>query len=200
MGVVVPLRAERAEEREPSDGDLVEAAREGARWAKEALYRRHVGMVTGLAHRLLAGDGDVDDLVQDAFVEAFVNLEKLSHPQAFAKWIGSIVVHGARKRIRRQKLRRRLGFRSADAPDLERLVADTAPPDVSTELRTLYEMVSALPTDVRIALLLRRVEGLSVPEIAERMGRSPATVKRRIHDGEVLLQARLERPVGRGGS
>src|SRR5688572_10280541 len=54
----------------PTDAALVVAARAGEDWAREALFRRHAPMVAGMAFRLLGRDEDVDDLVQDSFVEA----------------------------------------------------------------------------------------------------------------------------------
>lgn len=188
MGVVVPLR--RVPSSEVTDAELVERALAGEARAKEALYRRHVGLVTGLSHRLLGGD-EVDDLIQDVFVTAFERLADLRNPQAFAKWIGMIVVHTARKRIRRRRLKRRFFLERNVESAIEVRVGSDAPPDVAVELRALYGILESLPADVRIALVLRRVEGMTVPEIAEAMDRSPATVKRRLQDGEVLLAARL---------
>ncbi|MEM9069697.1 MAG: RNA polymerase sigma factor, partial [Myxococcota bacterium] len=183
----------RSEAPEASDASLVEGSLAGDLRAKERLYRRHVNMVTGLAHRLLGG-AEVDDLVQDAFVTAFDRLETLRDPQSFAKWIGSIVVHQARARIRKRQRRRRFFLPVGESsPSLERLIASDAPPDVRAELKAIYALIEKLPADARIALVLRRVEGLSIPEIAGHMQRSPATVKRRIQDAEVLLSAHLAR-------
>lgn len=190
MGVVVPLR--RVPSPKVTDAELVERALGGDARAKEALYRRHVRLVTGLAHRLLGGN-EVDDLVQDAFVAAFERLADLRNPQAFAKWIGMIVVHTARKRIRRRRLKRRFFLERSPERAIEVRISNDAPPDVAVELRALYALLESLPTDVRVALVLRRVEGMTVPEIAEAMGLSPATIKRRLQDGEVLLAARLGR-------
>lgn len=194
MGVVLPLRPVEPSEkhRERTDAELVVAARQGQMWAKEQLYRRHVRLVVGLAHRVLPNDPEVDDLVQDSFVAAFDGLDRLESPQAFASFVASITVRGARRRIRHRRVLRRLGFRRAEPIDTERAVSASAPPDVGAELRALYEILSELPTDARIALVLRRVEGLTIDEIAELMQLSPATVKRRIDDGEVLLRAKLE--------
>ncbi|MEM9193530.1 MAG: sigma-70 family RNA polymerase sigma factor [Myxococcota bacterium] len=192
MGIVVPLRT--AEPEATSDGDLVRAAREGDLRAQETLYRRHAPMVYGLAHRLLGGSRDeVDDLAQDAFVQALSGLSSLQDPQSFAKWLGTIVVRSAQRRIRKKRLRRRLGLVPTEPVAPDALVSADAPTDVRAELIAIYRILDELPTDVRLALVLRRVEGLAVAEIAERMDLSPATVKRRIQAGEVLLKGRLSR-------
>ena len=200
MGDVVPLRREAGPTgqgalSEPTDAELVEAALSGVQRAKERLYRRHVRMVVGLAHRVLPSDPEVDDLVQDAFVAAFEGLERLDNPQAFASFVASITVRGARRRIRRRRMKRRLGLVRGEPGDADRTVSSEAPPDVAAELRALYSILESLPDDARIALVLRRVEGLTIPEIANLMDLSPATVKRRISEGEVLLGAKLGRPV-----
>jgi RNA polymerase sigma-70 factor, ECF subfamily len=171
----------------PTDGALVVAARAGEDWAREALFRRHAPMVAGMAFRLLGRDDDVDDLVQDSFVEALRSLDRLQAPQAFASWLASIVVRTSSKVIRRRRLLTRLGLRRGEAIDVDAVVSPSAPPDVATELRALYARIEALPASVRVALVLRRVEGLGIDEIAALIGASPATVKRRIAEGEQLL-------------
>ena len=173
----------------PSDAALVLAARAGEAWATEALFRRHARAANGLAFRLMGRDADVDDLVQDAFVFAFVRLGSLEDPQAFAAWLRSIVVRTATKVIRRRRLLERLGLRRRGEPvDIDAMAAKAAGPDVVAELRRTYDLLERLPADERIALLLQRAEGLALQEIADAMGVSLATAKRRIACGERALQ------------
>jgi RNA polymerase sigma-70 factor (ECF subfamily) len=144
-------------------------------------------MAAGLAHRLVTGSGiDVDDLVQDAFVTAFSRLDTLRDPEAFGSWLGSIVVRTASKRMRRHRLRVRWGLARNEAVDFELVVSPSAPPDASVLLRQAYSILDRLKPDERIAFLLRRVEGLTVAEIAERMDMSLSTVKRRLSSGGAL--------------
>ncbi len=148
-------------------------------------------MVNGLAWRLMPGDAEIEDLVQDTFIQALDGLHRLSEPAAFGSWLGSIVVRTANKRLRRKRLMTRLGLARNEPIDLETLVSSSAPPDVALELRAIYQIVDGLPVEARIALLLRRVEGLPLGEIAERMGLSLATVKRRLETAESTLKERL---------
>lgn len=156
-------------------------------------------MVSGIAFRLLGRDEDVDDLVQDSFVEALRSLDRLQAPQAFASWLASIVVRTSSKVIRRRRMLTRLGLRRNDAGiDVDAVVSSSAPPDVATELRGLYARIEALPARERVALVLRRVEGLGIDEISALVGASPATVKRRIADGEErLMKAHGRAPLSR---
>ena len=177
----------------PTDAALVVAARAGEAWAQEALFQRHARLAFGLAHRFLPRELDVDDLVQDSFLYAFQHLDRLENPQAFSAWLGSIVVRTAGKRIRRQRLLTRLGFARFAPVDVESVVARNAPPDVVAELRALYAVIDRFPADERIALILRRVEGFEIPQIAVCMKISESTVKRKLRAAEARL-LRYKRP------
>ena len=177
----------------PTDAALVVAARAGERWAQEALFQRHARLVIALSQRLLPQSSDADDLVQDAFVYAFHRLDSLQNPQAFAAWIASIVVRTASKRLRRQRLLTRLGLLRNEPIDPDAVVALSAPPEVVSELKAVYALLDRLPAEQRVALVLRRVEGMELAEIATHMKLSLATVKRRL----VAAEARLERERGR---
>lgn len=171
----------------PTDAALVIAARAGEAWAQEALFRRYSRMVNGLAFRIMGRDGDVDDLVQDSFLEALRNLDRLDNPQAFASWIGSIVVRTAGKRLRRRSLLNRLGLRRATPIDADTILSRDAPPDVRAELARIYASLNGMHHEARTALVLHRVEGMSLPEAAAAMGISLSTIKRRIQSAERVL-------------
>jgi RNA polymerase sigma-70 factor (ECF subfamily) len=177
----------------PSDAALVLAARAGEEWAREALFRRYVRLALGLAYRILPRDADLDDLVQDSFFAAFQRLDRLSNPQAFQAWLSSIVVRTAGKRLRRRKLQVRLGLLHAEPIDVDQIVSRNAPPDVAAELRAVYGLLEQLSVEERIALVLRRVERLEIPEIAEQMKLSTSTVKRRLSSAEARLGRAIER-------
>ena len=195
MGAVLKLvdnEAIKAKHEDISDAELVQRARRGETLAEERLYRRHVRMAYGLAHRLLGGR-DVEDVVQDSFLDAFAKLSRLDDPQAFARWLGSIVINNARSQLRSRK--RWLRFKSSEDPHViaDALVATNASPELREELVMIYSVVDKLPEDTRIALILRRTEGLKIAEVADLMGCSPATVKRRIQDADFFIRAAQEK-------
>ena len=179
-----PTHTRSKPENGPSDAALVVAARAGEQWAQEALFRRYSRMVNGLAFRLLGRDEDLDDLVQDSFLSALRCLDRLAEPQAFASWLGSIVVRSAHKLLRKRKLLTRLGLRKPSAIDLDQVVSPAAPPSVGAELRKLYGCLERLEPEARIALVLHRVDGMSIPEVAGQMRLSASTVKRRLKVAE----------------
>jgi RNA polymerase sigma-70 factor (ECF subfamily) len=181
---VQPTPTQKKAEAGPSDAALVVAARAGEKWAQEALFRRHARMVNGLAYRLIGRDQDVDDLVQESFLAALRGLDRLAHPQAFSSWLGSIVVRSAHKLLRRRRLLTRLGLRRTAPIELDQVVSPSAPPSVAAELRKLYGCLDRLEPEARIALVLHRVDGMSIPEVAAQMQRSVSTVKRRLRRAE----------------
>jgi RNA polymerase sigma-70 factor (ECF subfamily) len=140
--------------------------------------------VNGLAYRLLGRDEEVDDLVQEAFLAALRSLDRLENPQAFSAWLCSILVRTAHKTLRRRSMLTRLGLRRSTPIDPDAVMARNVPPDVRSELRAIYGLLDRMRPEVRVALVLHRVEGLSVPEIAARMDLSVSTVKRRLAVGE----------------
>ena len=145
-------------------------------------------MVNGLAYRLMGRDADVEDLAQDSFTEAFRGLERLEDPQSFAKWLGSIVVRTASKRIRRHRLMARLGLRDRSEPiDVETIASRAASPELAAELHAIYEKLEPLPTEQRVAFTLRRIERMPLADVAATMALSLATVKRRVAAAEVAL-------------
>lgn len=173
----------------PSDAALVAATLAGERWAPEALFRRHARRMNALAGRLLGWGADVDDLVQDTFIAALTGLGGLEKPAAFGGWLSGILVRLAHKRIRRRSLLRRLGITRGEPIPLESVMGSSVPPDVAAELRAVYAVVERLPSEERIVLVLRRVEGMELEAIAEATGRSLATVKRRLTAADQTLAA-----------
>ena len=166
------------------------AARDGDRFAQDALYRRHSKRAAALAARLLASSQDVEDVLHDAFLEALTTLDALREPAAFRPWLLRIVVSCVRQRMLRRGLLRRLGLhRSGDDVSLEAQASASASPEHLAELSLVDDVLRRQPVDDRIAWKLRRVEGYSIDEVAELCAVSATTVKRRV--------GRLDRRVAR---
>lgn len=166
---------------------VLAAARRGEAWAQEELYRRHVHRVSGLVYRLAPRYEAIDDLVQDVFVVAFTSLDRLQDPELLDAWLRGIAVRLVARCIRRDRLLRRLGL-AVDAPfDLGSAVSRSASPEVVLELRRVYRLIESLSAQERIALVLKRVEGLTHEQIASSLGVSIPTAKRRVASAERAL-------------
>lgn len=166
-------------------------ARAGHGWAREALFRRYAPLVNGLAYRLLGGDSDLDDLVQESFAQALTCLNRLQNIETFPTWLATIVVRTSHKLLRRRRLMKRFGLWKPPEIDWEQVRSNGASTEDLFELRLIYRLVHDMPPELRVPLVLRHVEDKSLQEIADLVGTSIATVKRRIVKAQELLTAAM---------
>lgn len=177
---------------EPSETDamLVLALREQDIAAAGRLYDRYATNVRGMVHRLLGPDTELDDVVQDVFLAAMSSIHKLRDPGALKSWLLGIAVGKARDNLRARWRRRWLSF----LPNEE--LPDRAHPAHDYQLDLAQEVsgiLDQLPTEERIALLLHRLEGMSLDEAAQAANMSVSTFKRRLARGEAKFISRAKR-------
>lgn len=178
----------------PSDAELVQRALGGDRWAEEALYRRHVHRVTTVVARLLRHGPDVEDVVQDTFLQAFRDLPSLREPRRLQGWLVASAVNRVHKRFRRRKLRRMLGLEGGSGDEgLARQAAPSTPPDIRAELALLDRVLDRMTHPVRTCWVLRHLSGYQLAEVASMAGCSLATAKRRIAKGQALVEQHVGR-------
>lgn len=168
------------------DARLVELVRGGDARAFTTLYHRHARYLAGVVFRLTGREPDVDDVLQETFLDAVGAIHQLRDPAGLRSWLAAIAVRRVHKRLSR---RRRLRF-------LERAVELVAPkasdPHDQRRVDELYEVLETLAADVRVPWTLHHVEGETLPEVAALCGVSLATVKRRIADAEARIARRLQ--------
>lgn len=153
------------------------------------VFRRYSPYVARVALRLLGNDSEVDDLVQDVFLEAHRGLSTLREAGALGGWLARICVRRATRRLRRRRL---LALLSLDTVAERELPFDfSASPEQRAEVARLYRRLDRLPVPERVAWVLRHVEGESLEDMVALCGCSKSTVQRRLRSAE----ARLEREV-----
>jgi RNA polymerase sigma-70 factor (ECF subfamily) len=177
---------------------LVVAARAGDQAAQSTLFLRYAREARAIAYHLLGPDDEIDDVVQDSFAAAISRLSELQDPRAFKTWLAAIVSRTTIATIRRRRLLTRLGFVRVEPTEMEDVLARDATPDVLAELTAAYGLLGSLPAVERTVILLRRVQQLTLEEIAQRTGLSLATVKRRLALAERRLSKRQAREQERG--
>lgn len=157
--------------------ELVRAAQHGDRDAFTRLYDRFHRVVHAIVLARVSAR-DAGDLVQDVFADAWVKLRGVRDPAAFPGWLLAMARNRAIDHARKART----------ITELDDLAVEPPPHvEAAAALRALRE----LPDTYRETMIMRLVEGLSGPEIAERTGMTPESVRVHLHRGIKLLRERL---------
>jgi len=144
----------------------------------EEAFRQYAGYVATIAYRILGRDGDVDDVVQDVFIDAMSGIAQVRDPASIKGWLGTVTVRCASRRLRRRRLR---GFFGMDqAPDYALVASEGATPEQRALLGRVYMILDGIPVKDRVAWTLRYIEEEKLEDVARMCGCSLATAKRRI--------------------
>lgn len=157
---------------------FIEAVRAGDGEAFGQLYKLYAPMVHGILLARVPFD-EVDDLVQDVFLLAFKKLHTLREDAAFGGWLAMIARNHAMN-FHRQ---------SHSSEELTEEMARTD--STATEAGEALAVIRSLPEAYRETLILRLVEGMTGPEIAERTGLMPDSVRVNLHRGMKMLREKL---------
>ena len=163
--------------------ELLKRWRAGDPRAFTLLFRTYRGLVWRVLRHLLHGDPELEDVVQNVFVEIFRSLPRFEGRSKLSSWITRIALHVGYHHLRRKKSRPadyQAERRVVDAPD-ERPLMD---PEVGFRSRQasarVVEILKRLPEKKRTVFLLVDLEGWSHEDVAEVVGSSPATVRTRL--------------------
>jgi RNA polymerase sigma-70 factor, ECF subfamily len=179
-GAVRPLRLVR-------DGEDPGRQDEG-RLSFDDFFRRHHRLVATIGLRILGRASEVDDFVQDVFLDAHRGYHRIRDHRAAKGWLRSIAVRTAMRRIRRRRFVAALGFdRREDAESL--------PIEASQEqavlLGQVYRALESVPTKARVVWILRTIEGEKLEDIAVMTGMGLSSVKRHLTAASALLEGVL---------
>jgi RNA polymerase sigma-70 factor (ECF subfamily) len=157
---------------------IVTCAAAGDAEAFNELYRMFAPMVHGIILARVRRD-EVDDIVQEVFLSAFKNLNSLREKAAVGAWLAMIARRRAAEFYRSARPTEEL---SEDLRERE---------DCRTEAREILKTIRTLPDAYRETLVLRLVEGMTGPEIAEHTGLTPESVRVNLHRGMKMLREKL---------
>ena len=182
------------------DADLAARASRGDRGALERLLDRHADRVHAVCRRVLAHPEDALDATQEAMIAIARGISRFDGRSAFTTWLYRVATNAALDELRRRR-RRPDPVESAGGD-----VADNSDPAIDTAVSDRVDIDAALatlPTEFRVAVVLRDLCDLDYAEIAEVLAVPPGTVRSRIARGRALLAGVLgnpETPTGRRSS
>ena len=182
-----------------SDRDLVERVQRGERRAFDLLMLKYQHRIAKLIARYVQDPADVLDVAQEAFMKAYRAIPKFRGDSAFYTWMYRIAINTAKNHLAAQARRPRdSGVDVTDAEQFDGVVElkETATPEglaLTEEIqRTVATAIEALPEDLKVAVSLRELEGLSYEDIARVMECPVGTVRSRIFRAREAINARLD--------
>jgi len=180
----------------PSDEEVVRRVREGDKALFEVLMRRYNQRLFRVARAILKDEAEAEDVMQQAYVNAYTHLHQFEERARFSTWLTRIAVHEALARVRRRRRFEEVeAMPEMEDKKMERLTSSDPGPEhqaAAAQLRGILESAfDALPEMYRTVFLLREVEAQSTTEAAECLGISEDTVKTRLHRARALLRREL---------
>ncbi|MBU0621251.1 MAG: RNA polymerase sigma factor RpoE [Gammaproteobacteria bacterium] len=186
------------------DQQLVERAQRGDKHAFELLVAKYQRRLGRLISRFVRNDAETEDVTQEAFIKAYRALPAFRGDSAFYTWLYRIGINTAKNHLvaRARRAPTSTQFDADEAEDFEdaALLHEVATPENELMSKQVVEVVNAslqeLPDDLRTALTLREVEGLSYEEIAAVMDCPIGTVRSRIFRAREAIATNLRPLLG----
>lgn len=182
-----------------ADQALVTRVRAGDKHAFDLLVTKYQARIVKLVGRFVRNTSDAEDVTQEAFIKAYRAIGRFRGDSAFYTWLYRIAINTAKNYLVAQDRRTPVGgLESAEPEVMERdaRFKDLDTPEnnvLSDEIRsTLLGAIDALPNDLRTAVTLRELEGLSYEEIADAMECPIGTVRSRIFRAREAINKSLE--------
>ncbi|MWC27187.1 RNA polymerase sigma factor SigW [Paenibacillus sp. MMS18-CY102] len=152
-----------------------------------------------MAYRMLYNRQEAEDVVQDAFLRVYRNLERYDESLKFSTWIYRIATNLCIDRLRRRKPTYSLDAESADHEGLDgysMVPSDNRTPESETMLsetqRIIHQAIETLPAKYKSVMVLRYLQEMSLQEIGDVLDMPVTTIKTRVHRGREFLRKRLE--------
>ncbi|HUG98561.1 MAG TPA: RNA polymerase sigma factor RpoE [Gammaproteobacteria bacterium] len=182
-----------------SDQLLVERVQQGDRVAFDILVGKYQHKIVKLVGRYVRDPDDALDVAQDAFIKAYKALASFRGDSAFYTWLYRIAINTAKNQLVANKRRAEdfsLDLQDPDQYEMHGRLRESDTPEglvLSEEIReTVNQAIEALPEDLRTAIVLREIEGMSYEEIAGAMECPVGTVRSRIFRAREAIDKRLK--------
>ena len=186
-------------DRNSSDAILVERVKRGDKTAFDALVLKYQSRILNLISRFVANPSDASDVAQEAFIKAYRALPGFRGDSAFYTWLYRIALNTAKNFLASGA--RQSFIASADYDEMEQIdqsdtLKEQATPErllLTRELQeTIIKAIEGLPADLRSAIILREIDGLSYEEIAVVMECPVGTVRSRIFRAREAIDKQIK--------
>jgi RNA polymerase sigma-70 factor (ECF subfamily) len=181
-----------------TDEDVVGRVRAGETALFEIVMRRYNQRLYRTARAVLSDETEIEDVLQQAYVNAYTHLDQFAARARLSTWLTTIVLREALARRRRRAAQPAAAQEPGDS--METLVAAQPDPErqaYAGELRRVLEdAVDALPDGYRAVFMLRDVEGLSTLETGEGLGLGEEAVKTRLHRARAMIRRSVTARIG----
>jgi len=184
---------------EVSDAKLVEQVQRGDTSAFDLLVRKYQHKVLKLVSRFVSDQAEAEDVAQEAFIKAYRALPSFRGESAFYTWLYRIAINTAKNALvsnRRRPVDFDLDLQDPEQYERQARLKEGDTPEgllLTEEIRqTVQAAMAELPEDLRTAIMLRELEGLSYEEIAERMSCPVGTVRSRIFRAREAIDKKLK--------
>jgi RNA polymerase sigma-70 factor, ECF subfamily len=182
-----------------TDEQVIERILSGETALFEILMRRYNERMFRVARAIVGDETEAEDVMQQAYVNAYTNLRQFAGKARFSTWLTRIAVNEALYRMRR---RAKYDLSVDEPSNVEPLMADVSHPNPEQEtssgvLRALLEWaIDRLPDGTRAVFMLREVEGSSTADVAESLGVSEEVVKTRLSRAKRALRRVVSERIG----
>lgn len=168
--------------------ELVERCKQGERKAQYELYRLYAKAMHNVCVRILNHDGEAEDALQDAFVDAFTHIHQFRQQSTFGAWLKQIVVNKAINHLRSRKMQWvELEECENDETKISHEETGFAEEEVNYEVERIKRAMRLLPEGYRVVLSLYLFEGYDHEEIGEVLGVSETTSRSQYMRGKRKL-------------
>lgn len=181
-----------------ADAILVRRVQQGDNAAFDVLVRKYQHKLLKLVMRYVRDPAEAEDVTQEAFLKAYRALPKFRGDSAFYTWIYRIAINTAKNFLvaaKRRPLDYNLDLQDPEQYDMQARLKDIDSPErmmLTEEIRsTVNKAIDKLPEDLRTAIILREMEGMSYEEIAQAMECPVGTVRSRIFRAREAIDKRL---------
>ena len=182
-----------------SDQRLVERVQRGDKAAFDVLVRKYQHKIVKLVTRYVHDGSEALDVAQEAFIKAYRAIHGFRGDSAFYTWLYRIAINTAKNHLvaeGRRPVDSGMDLQDPDQYELQGRLKDVDTPErllLTDEIqRTVEAAIAALPEDLRTAIVLRELEGMSYEQIAETMGCPVGTVRSRIFRAREAIDEKLK--------